>query len=109
MCTARTSESLMIRTKRAPKLGDVFHPLTGSNQALPSTAVRWRVGFACRITRKRIGKEARGTMKRRGLELGERRRESNQTTDRRCFQDTDRADDVDSTPCRFLTAIVVIN
>ena len=99
----------MVRTTLAPKLGVVFHPLTGSNRALPSTAVCWRVGFARRITRKRIGKEARGTMKRRGLELGEHRRESNQTTDRRGFQDTDRADDVDRTPCRFLTAIVVIN
>src|SRR5262249_42308982 len=47
-------------------LGDVLQPLTGSNRAVPSTAVLWRAGFASRITGKRLGKEARGTMKRRG-------------------------------------------
>ena len=51
-------------------LGDVFHPLTGSNRALPSTAVRWRAGFASRITGQRLGKETWGRMKGRGLELG---------------------------------------
>ena len=51
-------------------LGDVFHPLTGSNRALPSTAVRWRAGFASRITGQRLGEETWGSMKCRGLELG---------------------------------------
>jgi hypothetical protein len=51
-------------------LGDVFHPLTGSKRALPSTAVRWRAGFASRITGQRFGKETWGSMKGRGLELG---------------------------------------
>jgi hypothetical protein len=51
-------------------LGDVFHPLTGTNRALPSTAVRWRAGFASRITGQRLGKETWGRIKGRGLELG---------------------------------------
>jgi hypothetical protein len=54
----------------ATVLGDVFHPLTGSNRALPSTVVRWRAGFASRITGQRLGKETWGRMKGRGLELG---------------------------------------
>src|SRR5712664_2781508 len=90
-------------------LGDVFQPLTGSNRAVPSTAVRWRAGFASRITSKRLGKEARGTMKRRGLELGQHRGQVNETTDRRFFQDTDRANHGDGTSCGFLAAVMVIN
>ena len=51
-------------------LGEAFHPLTGSNRAVPSTAVRWWAGFASCTTGKRLGKETWGSMKGRGLELG---------------------------------------
>ena len=41
---------LLLLASLLANLGDVFHPLTGSNRTLPSTAVRGSVGFAGRIT-----------------------------------------------------------
>ena len=69
-CLKRLTTQAMAMLYSVTALGDVLQPLTGSNRAGPSPAVRRRPGFASRITGKRLGKEARGTMKRRGLELG---------------------------------------
>jgi hypothetical protein len=54
-------------------LGEAFHPLTGSNRTLPSTAVRGSVGFAGRITGQHFVIQGWGGVEGRRLQLGQHR------------------------------------
>ena len=72
-------------------LGEAFHPLTGSNRTLPSTAVRGSVGFAGRITGQHCVIQGWGGVEGRLLQLGQHRGQVNQTPDSGYFQDTDDA------------------
>jgi hypothetical protein len=54
-------------------LGEAFHPLTGSNRSLPSTAVRESVGFAGRITGQHFVIQGLGGVEGRHLKLGQHR------------------------------------
>jgi hypothetical protein len=62
-----------VERSRDTVLGEAFHPLTGSNRTLPSTAVRGSVGFAGRITGQHFVIQGLGGVEGRRLQLGQHR------------------------------------